>query len=65
MDSPSHISCKGNEGNTLTKLSLNRGSYMSAQVLFNLVNELEKTDKMRGLPSILSFLATSLINSTI
>ena len=28
---------------------------MSAQVLFNLLNELEKTDKMRGLPSILSF----------
>ena len=33
---------------------------MSAQVLFNLLNELEKTDKMRGLPSILSFLSNEL-----
>ena len=28
---------------------------MSAQVLLNLLNELGKRDKMRGLPSILSF----------
>ena len=39
-------------------LSLNnhiyRGSYMSAHVLLNLLNELGKRDKMRGLPSILS-----------
>ena len=28
---------------------------MSAHVLLNLLNELEKSDKMRGLPSILSF----------
>ena len=28
---------------------------MSAQVLLNLLNELRKRDKMRGLPSILSF----------
>ena len=27
---------------------------MSAHVLFNLLNELKKRDKMRGLPSILS-----------
>ena len=33
---------------------LNRGSYMSAHVLLNLLNELGKRDKMRGLPSILS-----------
>ena len=33
---------------------LNRGSYMSAHVLLNLLNELGKIDKMRGLPSILS-----------
>ena len=33
---------------------LNRGSYMSAQVLSNLLNELGKRDKMRGLSSILS-----------
>ena len=33
---------------------VNRGSYMSAHVLLNLLNELGKRDKMRGLPSILS-----------
>ena len=33
---------------------LNRGSYMSAQVLSNLLKELRKRDKMRGLPRILS-----------
>ena len=33
---------------------LNRGSYMSAHVLLNLLNELRKGDKMRGLLSILS-----------
>ena len=31
-----------------------RGSYMSAHVLLNLLNELGKSDKMRGFPSILS-----------
>ena len=31
---------------------LNRGSYMSAHVLLNLLNELGKRDKMRGLPSM-------------
>ena len=31
-----------------------RGSYMSAHVLLNLLNELGKRDKMQGLPSILS-----------
>ena len=39
----------------------NRGSYISASVLLNLLNELGKRDKIRGLPSILSFFATSLI----
>ena len=34
--------------------SINRGSYRSALVLLNLLNELGKRDKMRGLPSILS-----------
>ena len=29
---------------------LHRGSYMSAHVLLNLLNELGKGDKMRGLP---------------
>ena len=33
---------------------LHRGSYMSAHVLLNLLNELGKRYKMRGLPSILS-----------
>ena len=33
---------------------VNRGSYISANVLLNLLNELRKSDKMRGLPSILS-----------
>ena len=35
-------------------IPLNRGSYISAHVLLNLLNELGKRDKMRGLPSILS-----------
>ena len=36
---------------------------MSAHVLLNLLNELRKIGKMRGLPSILSFFAISLINA--
>ena len=35
-------------------IRLYRGSYMSAHVLLNLLNELGKRDEMRGLPSILS-----------
>ena len=35
-------------------LAFHRGSYMSAHGLLNLLNELGKSDKMRGLPSILS-----------
>ena len=35
-------------------LKIYRGSDMSAHVLLNLLNELGKRDKMRGLPSILS-----------
>ena len=38
---------------------------MSAHALFDLLNELGKRDKMRGLPSIYFFFATSLINSII
>ena len=45
--------------------TLKRGSYMSAHVSLNLLNELGKRDKMRGLPSIYLFFATSLINSII
>ena len=33
---------------------INRGAYMSAHVLLNLLNELGKKDKTRGLSSILS-----------
>ena len=33
-------------------LCINGGSYMSACVLLNLFNELRKSDKIRGLPSI-------------
>ena len=39
---------------TLAGYCMNRGSYISAHVLLNLLNELGKIDKMRGLPSILS-----------
>ena len=38
---------------------------MSAHVLLNLLNELGKRDKMRGLPSILSLFRNELINSQI
>ena len=38
---------------TFKTISTNRGSYMSAHVLLNLLNEWGKRDKMRGLPSIL------------
>ena len=44
---------------------LDRGSYMSAHVLLNLLNKLGKRDKMQGLPSILSLFPASLINSKI
>ena len=40
-------------------MNINRGSYMSARVLLNLLNELGKRDKMRGLPSILSLFPNS------
>ena len=39
---------------------LYRGSYMSAHVLLNLLNELGKRDQMRGLPSILSLFRNEL-----
>ena len=43
--------------------SINRGSYISAHVLLNLLNELGKRDKMRGLPSILSLYHNEFNNS--
>ena len=39
---------------------IDRGSHMSAHVLLNLLNELGKRDKMRGLPSILSLFRNKL-----
>ena len=41
-------------GEAKNVIPLHRGSYMSAYVLLNLLNELGKRDKMRGLPSVLS-----------
>ena len=38
----------------IREVGVYRESYMSAHVLLNLLNELGKSDKMRGLPSILS-----------
>ena len=38
-----------------------RGSYLSAPVLLNLLNELGKRDKMRSLPSILSLFSQRVI----
>ena len=38
---------------------------MSAHNLLNLLNELRKRDKMRGLPSILSLFRNEFINSII
>ena len=40
--------------NLNTGADVHRGSYMSVHVLLNVLNELGKRDKMRGLPSILS-----------
>ena len=41
--------------------SVNRGYYISTHVLLNLLNELGKKDKMRGLPSILSLFRNEFI----
>ena len=42
---------------------INRGSYMSTHVLLNLLNELGKRDKMRGLSSILSLFRNKINNT--
>ena len=42
------------QGNFVYFLFLNRGSYMRAHVLLNLLSKLGKRDKIQGLPSILS-----------
>ena len=39
---------------SLLENTIHRGSYISAHVLLNLLNELGKRHKMRGLPSNLS-----------
>ena len=44
----------GKTADTLIGCARNRGPYRSAYVLWNLLNEFGKRDKMRGLPSILS-----------
>ena len=50
-----HFVLKNEQGNHIShQNAVNRGSYMSAHVLLNLLNELRKRDKKRGLPSILS-----------
>ena len=41
---------------------INRGSYMTAHVLLNLLNELGKGDKMRGLPRYNARLAEHFIS---
>ena len=41
-------------GQRVIYVGRNRGSYKSAPVLLNLLNELGKSDKMRGLQNILS-----------
>ena len=48
--------CSWKDTITTVALSTDRdsGSYMTAHVLLNSLNELGKRDKMRGLPSILS-----------
>ena len=51
---PETVKCvKTREKFTVTNF-LNKGSYMSAHILLNLLNELGKRDTVRGLPSILS-----------
>ena len=57
--------CTKNFNIGLVGRALNRGSYMSAHVLLNLLNELGKRDKIRGLLAFYLFFAMSLINSII
>ena len=47
-------------GPTVNNIYIERGSYMSAHVLLNLLNKLGKRDKMRCLPSILSLFRNEL-----
>ena len=52
-------------GSMYQTISIHTGSYMSAHVLFNLLNKLRKRDKMRGLLSILSLICNEFNNSII
>ena len=59
-----HFNIQCIKTNKRQQILIHRGSFISAYILLNLLKELGKSDKMRGLPSILSlFFATSLINS--
>ena len=49
-----HLQCNIYKTLVSAHVVIYRGSYMSAHVLLNLLNELGKRDKMRGLSSILS-----------
>ena len=51
-----HAKCVKNPSNTLR----NRESYMRAHFLLNLFKDLRKSDKMRGLTSILSLFSNKL-----
>ena len=42
---------------------INGGSYMTAHVLSNLLNEFSKREKMRGLPSIISLVRNEFNNT--
>ena len=54
--------CVSPRGNQSGHKIRNRGSYMSAHVLLNLLNGLGKRDKMRCLSSILSLFRNQLIH---
>ena len=52
-------------GLSVVVVAFHRGSYMSANVLLNLLNALRKIDKMQGLPHILSALFHNRFNKLI
>ena len=60
----SHMLFENNSQIGMIILGIYSASYMDAHVLFNLLNELRKRDKIRGLPNIYLFFVTSLNRST-
>ena len=42
-----------------------KGSYMSAHVVLNLLKELRKRDKMRGLPSVMYHMSYELVHAVV